>query len=64
VEEGKIDGLANKAKLSTRLTSIMAISRSARITLLLIIDLLFFFVELIVGEYQHLSSHICPLPSH
>lgn len=31
----------------------MAISRSARITLLLIIDLVFFFVELIVGMYPY-----------
>lgn len=28
----------------------MALSRSARITLLLVIDILFFFLELIVGE--------------
>lgn len=30
----------------------MAMSRSARITLLLVIDIFFFFVELIVGEQR------------
>ena len=30
----------------------MAMSRSARITLLLAIDILFFFIELIVGVWQ------------
>jgi len=35
----------------------MAMSRSARITVLLIIDILFFFIELISGE---LVSHSQP----
>jgi len=30
----------------------MAISRSARIAFLLVIDVLFFFVELVVGKYR------------
>ncbi len=35
----------------------MTVSRSARITLLLVIDLVFFFVELIVGQlFCHLTS--------
>lgn len=35
----------------------MAFSRSARITLLLVIDIVFFFIELIVGMWQHPRSH-------
>ena len=38
----------------------MALSRSARITLLLIIDLCFFFVELIVGAFTHLKRSSSP----
>lgn len=34
----------------------MGMSRSARITLLLVIDIIFFWVELIVGE-QHSGQH-------
>lgn len=35
----------------------MALSRSARITLLLVIDIIFFFIELIVGVWQPPRLH-------
>jgi hypothetical protein len=43
------EGSSNAAQLEVNAT--MAMSRSARITLLLTIDIFFFFVELIVGEH-------------
>ena len=39
------------------LSPAMAFSRSARITLLLVIDIVFFFIELIVGMWQPPRSH-------
>ena len=41
----------------------MAFSRSARIKLLLAIDVLFFFIELIVGQYSLLFAEIAPILS-
>lgn len=42
------------------------LSRSARITLLLFIDVVFFFIELVVGQYPCIRSriHYTHIPSH
>lgn len=41
--------------------TLMGLSRSTRITLLLVIDVLFFFIELIVGPFFLLTSPLCHL---